>query len=129
MTSLPDIVQKVLQIPFSMDDMLQNVNLISEIARKIRHGRGGIGSPEDEMALLRVMEDLKYMVDMVDGLKKAYDQDLGRANEENTGLRSTYEKMLGEKQRRLDRAMTLLKRHDFTDEDKWSKDVDEFLNG
>jgi len=129
MTSLPDIIQKVLQTPFSMDDMLQNVNLISEMARKIRHGQGGIGSLEDEMALLRVMEDLKYMVDMVDGLKKGYDQDLGKAEQENKEIRATYEGLLGQKEVRLAQAIKLLQRHSFTDEDDWFHNVGKFLNG
>ena len=53
---------------FSPSEMMGNIDNVSHIVRKIRLKHGGIGSQEDELTLYRMMMDLKFMVDIADGL-------------------------------------------------------------
>ncbi len=73
-------------------DMIKNLDFIAGMARRIRL-KQGVGSQEDELALCRVMLDLKFVTELVEALKADVD---GLA-----GLRATYERMLEEKNKEI----------------------------
>ncbi len=73
-------------------DMMANLDFIAGLARRIRL-KQGVGSQEDELALCRVMLDLKFMTELVDALKSEVN---GIAS-----LRATYERMLEDKNEEL----------------------------
>ena len=53
---------------FSPQNMMKNVDNVTALIRKIRLKQGGIGSPEDELVLCRIVLDLKFMTDIVESL-------------------------------------------------------------
>jgi hypothetical protein len=63
----PDIFQQLKD--FSPSEMMENVDKITGLIRKIRLKQGGIGSEQDELSLTRIVMDLKFMVDVCDGLR------------------------------------------------------------
>ena len=73
-------------------DMMSNLDYVAGIARRIRL-RQGVGSPDDEIALCRMMLDLKFLTELVEAMK-------GEINN-ITSLRKTYERMLEEKTKEL----------------------------
>lgn len=74
-------------------DMMANLDFIAGMARRIRL-KQGVGSQDDELALCRVMLDLKFMTELVDALKS----DLNGI----ASLRTTYERMLEDKNKELE---------------------------
>lgn len=73
--------------------MMSNLDFIAGLARRIRL-KQGVGSSEDELALCRVMLDLKFMTELVDALKSEIH---GIAS-----LKATYERMLEQKNKELE---------------------------
>ena len=91
--------------------MLNNIGMVKTIIQRIRQKEGGVGSPEDELSLHRIIHDLDLLVDMVDGMKASYDElktkfdvaatsvmALGKQNE---GLKKIYEGMIEERNSRI----------------------------
>jgi hypothetical protein len=74
-----------------------NIDKVSHIVRKIRLKQGGVGSQDDEVTLYRMMMDLKFMVDIADGLTMHVHQ-LQAASKESeaqlAGIRQYYEEKL-----------------------------------
>ena len=54
-------------------EMMNNVNLVADIARRIRL-KQGVGSKDDELALYRVILDLKSMTELVEAFKAELDK-------------------------------------------------------
>ena len=89
---------------FSAQKMLSNIDYIKDIIQRIRQKEGGIGSDEDELSLHRMVQDLDLLIDMVDGLKAAYDELISKFDtvahaaltlqNQNESLKATYEKMV-----------------------------------
>lgn len=69
----------------SPKDMMKNADYVSGMARKIRL-RQGVGSVDDELALCRLLLDMKFMVELIDAAKEEI------ANVDK--LRETYERKL-----------------------------------
>lgn len=96
---------------FNPKVMLGNIAHIKGIISRIRQKEGGIGSEQDELSLHRIMHDLDLLVDMVDGLKAAFDTlkgqydtmvaTLGIQQNQSATLRETYERMLQERADRI----------------------------
>ena len=96
---------------FSAKMMLNNIDHIKDIIQRIRQKEGGIGSEEDELSLYRMVQDLDLLIDMVDGVKAAYDELLGKFDtvahaaltlqNQNESLKATYEKMVQDRSDRI----------------------------
>lgn len=88
---------------FSPKVMIDNIAHIRSMISRIRQQEGGIGAPEDEMALHRVIHDIDLLVDIVDGLKAAFDNLQAKYDNILAGasqiqeLRTVYERMLTER--------------------------------
>lgn len=84
-------------------DMMTNLDSVAMMARRIRL-KQGVGSSEDELTLCRAMLDLKFLTELIDAvrasLKETYD------------LRDTYERMLSEKEKEIERLNDLLNGRD-----------------
>lgn len=93
--SRPDISEQLRS--FSPTEMMGNIDKVSHIVRKIRLKQGGVGSQDDEVTLYRMMMDLKFMVDIADGLTMHVHQ-LQAASKESeaqlAGIRQYYEEKL-----------------------------------
>ena len=77
--------------------MISNLDVVSSMARRIRL-KQGVGSVQDELALCRVMLDLKFMTELVDALRV----EIVSRDTELVSIRSTYERMLGERKDEID---------------------------
>jgi|RhiMethySRZTD1v2_1073278.scaffolds.fasta_scaffold08327_13 hypothetical protein len=69
-------------------DMIHNLDYVSGLARRIRL-KQAVGSQEDELALCRMMLDLKFLTELIEVVKVEVDG--------INGLRETYERMLKKK--------------------------------
>jgi site-specific recombinase len=96
---------------FGSKAMLDNIEQIKDMIQRIRQQEGGIGSVKDELALHRTIQDLDLLIDLVDGIKAAYDslikehQDLTGAalqiQSQKDGLKESYERMILERNERI----------------------------
>lgn len=96
---------------FSAKEMLANIEHVKTIVQRIRQKEGGVGSDEDELSLHRMVQDLDLLIDMVDGVKAAYDELRGQFDtvaaaamtlqRQNETLKKTYEKMIQDRSDRV----------------------------
>ena len=89
---------------FNPKVMLDNIAIARTMIQRIRQKDGGIGSEQDELSLHRMIHDVDMLVDMVDGLKAAYDDLKGHYDNmaatattlkaQKDGQKESYEKLL-----------------------------------
>jgi len=82
---------------FSFVEMMSNVDRVSDMVRRLRL-RQGIDSDQAELVLCRMMLDLKFVIELVDALRKSN----SKLDADITSLKSTYERMLAEKKEEIE---------------------------
>lgn len=91
--------------------MLSNIDFVRGMIQRIRQKEGGIGSEQDELTLHRMIHDIDFLVDMVDGIKASYDTlktshdsvatDRDLAQNQLTGIKDFYETMIKTRNERI----------------------------